>query len=311
MVPTRLRVLLGERSLAREATVAVLAFGAFILWIEALSPVARAAVETIQPDAFASSDLGALTAVALTTNSVLVAGAVAFGLAYARLRGRHISVSLPGRADAGVVASAVLVPVAAVAAVAAIASATGTTLAALDNTSYAHDPRPLVPAVVTLLAISVNLPAYVVVTHVVVQRTLRAAGRPLVAVGATTLLVGTIGPENVVGTGLPARTVAVSLLLGASIALPAVAAEAFDSEWLPLVCAGPLVVFAGGILVNWVGQMDGTAAGGFALAELVVVGVGAYGYEQTDSLVVPALTYVAFVVTVDAVAFALGTGVAP
>ncbi|QLH77852.1 hypothetical protein HZS55_11325 [Halosimplex rubrum] len=307
----QLRAPFDGRPLARETTVAVVAFGAFTLWIQALWWVAYRATSALGPTAFVSGDLAELAATALSNRAVLLVGIAAFALVHGRLRGQPVGVSLPGRSDVPTVATAALVPVAGVAAITVLASTQGTTLAVLEGTYYAQNTGPLLPATLTLLTVLVGLPAYVLVAHEIVQRPLSAAGRPWAAVAVTTLFVGTIGPRELVGTGLPMRAVVVFLVLAASVALPAVAAHTFEYEWLPLLCGIPLALFVGGVLVGFAGQTDGVADGALALVGLAVVAVAAYGYERTGSVVVPAVAYVAFVVSSDAVAFALGIGATP
>ncbi|QLH81825.1 hypothetical protein [Halosimplex pelagicum] len=311
MVPKRLRAPFDERPVARETAVAVVAVGAFVVWIQALWSLAYRVTSTVDPDALATTDLGELTATALSNRVVLLAGIAVFALAHARLRGLPVELSLPDRTDIPMVATAALVPVAGVAAVTVLASATGTTLAVLEGTYYAQDADPLLPATLTLLTLLVGLPAYVFVAHEAVQRPLSAAGRPWTAVAVTTLFVGAIGPREIVGTGLPARAAVVFLVLAACVALPAVAAHAFDYEWLPALCAIPLALFVGGVLVSRFGGADGLAEGALVFTGLAVVAVAAHGYERTGSLVVPAVAYAAFVVGIDAVAFAVGIGATP
>jgi len=311
MVPRRLRAPLDERPVARETTIAVVAVGAFVIWIQALWSLAYRVTSVVDPDALATTDLGELAATALSNRAVLLAGIVAFALVHARLRGLPVEVSLPGRRDLPTVAAAALVPLAGVAAVTVLASATGTSLTVLEGTYYAQDTGPLFPATLTLLTLLVGLPAYVFVAHEVVQRPLSAAGRPWAAIAVTTLFVGAIGPREIVGTGLPVRAAVVFLVLAACVALPAVAAHAFDSEWLPPLCAIPLALFVGGVLVGRIGDADGLAEGALVLTGFAVVAVAAHGYERTASPVVPAVAYAAFVVSVDAVAFAVGIGATP
>ncbi|WP_135364121.1 hypothetical protein [Halosimplex halophilum] len=308
MVPTQLPAPIERRPLAREAAIAVAAFGAFVLWIHALWPVAGALRSVVRPGALAETGLGSLAATALTNSLVVVAGTVVFTVGYARVRGRPVPLGLPGRADLPVVAAAVLAPVAAVAAVQLLAGATGTDLATLTGRSFASGADPFTTGVVTALGLFVGLPAYVLVTHALVQRTLRSAASPAVTIGLTTLLVGTVGPTGLVSGGLPLRVAAVTLLLVASIALPVYAADAFDRTWLSALSALPLAMFAAGALFQWVTGLDGVAGAALGLAEVGLVGVSAYAYERTESLFPPALAYAAFVVARDAVAFLAGTG---
>ncbi|QPV63414.1 hypothetical protein I7X12_01900 [Halosimplex litoreum] len=308
MVPTHVRAPFEEHPLAREGAIAVAAFGAFVIWIHSLGPVASALQSVVRPGAFAATGLGSLAATGLTNSAVVVAGAVAFTAAYARVRGRSVPLSLPDRSDLPLVAAVAVAPVAAVAVVALLAGVTGTSLAALTGSSYAPGVDPVGPATVTGLVLALGLPVYVLVAHALVQRTLRSAARPSVAIGLTTLLIGTIGPTDLVSSGRPLQVAAVTLSLVAAIAIPVFAAEAFDRAWLSAFCAVPLAVFAAAVVIQWATGFDGVAGAALGLAEVGLVAVSAYAYERTDSLLPPALAYAAFVGARDGLSFLVGTG---
>jgi hypothetical protein len=308
MVPTQVRAPFEERPLAREGAIAVAAFGAVVLWIHALWPVAGAIRSVVRPGALAETGLGSLAATALTNSAVVVAGTVAFTAAYARVRGRPVPLALPDREDVPLVAAVAVAPAGAVGVVELLAGATGTTTASLTGSSYAPGADPGVTAVVTALALFLGLPVYVLVTHALVQRTLRSAASPAVAIGLTTLLIGTVGPTDLVSWGRSFRVAAVTLSIVAAIAVPVYAAEAFDRAWLSAFCALPLALFAAGVLAQWATGFDGVAEAALGLAEVGLVGVSAYAYERTESLLPPALAYAAFVVARDAGAFLVGTG---
>jgi hypothetical protein len=115
-----------EYPLAREGAIAVAAFGAFVLWIHALGPVAGALSSVVRPGALAETGLGSLAATSLTNSAVVVAGTAVFTAAYARVRGRSIPLGLPDRSDRPLVAAVAVAPVAAVGGVELLAGATGT-----------------------------------------------------------------------------------------------------------------------------------------------------------------------------------------
>ncbi|WP_415380922.1 hypothetical protein [Halosimplex sp. TS25] len=308
MVPASIRTPLDRRPLAREVAVAAAIVGAFVCWIQLLWPVAGLFTSSLGPASLAESGVGSLAATALSNAAVVVAGTVAFAAGYARLRDRSLPLSLPARDALPVVGAVALAPVAAIAAVELLAGATGTSLAALTGTSYADGAGPLVPAVLTIVVLFMTLPAYVLVTHALVQRTIRSAASPGVAVGVTTLLVGTVDPTGLISSGSPLQVAAATLFAVGGIALPAYAADAVDRAWLTAFCAVPLAIFVGGVLFQSVTAVDGVAEGALELAKVGLVGAGAYAYERTDSLVPPALAYAAFVVARDAVSYLVATG---
>ena len=308
MVPTQMRTPFEKHPLAREGAIAVAAFGAVVLWIHSLWPVASALQSVVRPGALAETGLGSLAATALTNSAVVVAGTVAFTASYARVRDRPIPLALPDRADLPLVAAVAVAPVAAVGVVELLAGATGTSLATLTGSAYAPGVEPVGPATITVLVLALGLPVYVLVTHALVQRTLRSAASPAVAVGLTTLLIGTVGPTDLVSSGRSLQVAAVTLSLVAAIAVPVYAAEAFDRTWLSAFCALPLAVFAAGVVLQWATGFEGVAAAALGLAEVGLVGASAYAYERTDSLLAPALAYAAFVVARDGLSYLSATG---
>lgn len=307
----RLRDPFDRRPLAREGLIAALAFGAFLLWTEVLRSAGLLAASAVDPLLTTSSPLWSLADNAIVASAVIVAGMACFAAGYVRLRGLSVGAIAPETGDLPLVAAAVLLPAAAVAAVYGAASATGTTLSALHGTSAAPETPLIYPVVITGIALSVGLPAYVLLAHVIVQRTLRRAADAGTAIGVTAVLIGFTGPTELIGSGLPMRTSVTTVLLAVAIALPVYAAESFDREWLPWLCGAPLALFAIGFVAEWAADVDGLAAGAYALTRVGVVALGACVYERTDSLLPPALTYAAFVVSIEAVVVGLEAGVPP
>lgn len=311
MLSARVRAPLEQRPLAREAVVVALLFGGFLLWVEALGPVGHAVASATDPLLTVDSDAWALVNNALVQGGVTVAGMVAFTAVYARTRHLSLSPTVPDRSDLPLLAVTALFPPVWVAVVSGLAGVTGTTLSALTDIYVAADASTVLVVVVTVLGLFVSLPAYVLLAHVLVQRTLRTATSPWTAVGLTTLLVGFTGPRELADPGLGPRAAAVSLLLAAAIALPAYAAHSFDRAWLPRVCAIPLVLFTAGFVVEWLTGLGSPAAAALALGDVAVVTVGGYAYERTGSLLAPALAYASFVAATRATILLFETGISP
>jgi hypothetical protein len=311
MIPARVRAPFDDRPLAREGVVAAALFGAFVLWTQVLLEIGVRFGHAFDGYLDLGSGVGALADNALLADVVVIAGMVAFAAVYARVRGMSLPLAVPDRSGLHLVVAAVAVPIASVAAVHGLADLTGTSLAALEGRYVAEDVSLFVSGVVTSLELLLGLPAYVLLAHVLVQRTLGTATRAPVAIGLTTLVVGLVGPTELVGVGAPLRTVAVTVLLPTSIALPIYAAHSFDADWLPWVCAVPLALFGVGLLTSWLADVDGLAGAAFALAQVGVVGLAAYAYEETGSLLPPALAYASLVVATEATIVLFEAGVRP
>lgn len=285
--------------------------GGFVLWIQLLLAIGLRLASVAESFLTVESNAWALAETVLVADTVAVVGMVAFAAAYVRVRGLSVTLGLPDRSELWAVAAAVAVPAASVAAVYGLAHATGTTLSSLTGTFVAEDVSLVVPATLMALQLLLGLPAYVLVTHVLVQRTLRAAAGPSVAIGVTTLVVGLAGPTELVTTTVTLQTAVVALLLPVSVALPVYASHSFDVDWLPWLCALPLALFGIGLVTSWLADVDGVAGAAFGLAQIGIVGLAAYSYEETGSLLPPALAYASFVVATEAMVLFFEAGVRP
>lgn len=296
-----------RRPIAREVLVAFLAVVGLILWLVAIEPLAYDVANAVPLAEVVPADVNSLVVFSLVPSGVLVLGMVAFAVAYVRVRSISVPVGLPDRTTLPDVALALVVPGGLVVVAAGLLGASDSALAAVP----AVEPAPGTSAVWAADRIAARLlyglPAYFVGVHVLVQRTLRRATDPLVAVGLTALLF--VPFDLPVGTNvLPLRVVASSALFALALALPVVAAYHFEEPWLPWLCALPLAVLVGAVFLEFVGSATDLASAVALLAKVAVVAVGAYTYERTDSPVLPALAFASFVAAGEAMALVSATG---
>ena len=307
MLPASVSVPLKRRPAAREGAIVALIFGGFILWLGALRPVGQLLASLIELPV-ANSNTWALVDDTIAHGIVLVTGMIAFTLAYSKIRGLQISPGTLDRGDAPLMVALLAVPPIWIAAVSGLASLTGTSLPEVVGRSMAPDSPLVLPAVITVLSLFIGLPAYVLLAHALIQRTLQTATGPWIAIGLTTMLVGFVGPTDIAGSGFELHLIAMSILLAIAIVLPAIAAHVFARGWLVWVCAVPLVLFFISIAVEWLTGANSLAGFTFTLAEIGVVVLGGYAYERTGSLRAPAVAYVSFVLTTDAFVYLIETG---
>lgn len=229
----------------------------------------------------------------LATAGLFVVGVVAFGVAYTRARGIDVGLAGPTRADAFPLGLAVVIPVALVGVTKLAGALTGVPYSALAKTYYTAD-SPILPIVVlVVLGLVVNVPGLVVVCQVLVQRSLERVLAGDHAVVLTTLVAGfamtsdTGGLDVVPELGKLVGAAAFVLVLGAALFV----VERSGREGLrPLVYA-PVLLFVALVAVSGVAEVDSVAGGLFALSQVGVVGVAAYAYDRSGSLLVPALAY--------------------
>lgn len=296
-----------HRPIAREVLIAFLTIVGLTLWLVAIEPLAYDVADLVPLSAVVPADANSLVVFSLVPGFVLVLGMVAFAAAYVHFRSISVPVTLPDRTALPDVVLAVVVPGGLVVVATGLLGASDPTLAATASVVPAPGTNAVwaVDRIAALLLYGV--PAYFLTAHVLVQRTLRRATDPLVAVGLTTLLF--VPLDLTVGTNvLPVRMVAATALFALALALPVFAAHYFDEPWLPLLCAVPLAVLVGAVFLEFVGNATDPASAVALFAKVLVVAVGAYTYERTDSPVPPVLAYASFVATSEAMALVAANG---
>lgn len=293
---------------ARASVVALLAIAALVAWFVLVVEPVSSRAWGFGPSPFAEWPSGNFALDVAASAVVSLAGLSAFAAAYVRLRDLPVPTDLPDRSALPLVAVAALVPPALVALAAILSSATGTGLSAVAGVGIAADTTWPSLAATTLAMLFVSLPAYLVVAHVLVQSALADATDRWTALALTAALVLAIGPGEF--DVLVADHVDALRPIGAAVAvaLPVYARASFDRRWLTALCAVPLAAIAIGVVGRWLGGLDGPAAAALTVAEAVVVLVGVYGCDRTDSLVPSALAYASYVVAIDAFVFLFDAG---
>lgn len=292
--------------LAREALVALVAVGALGLWVNLVGTFVREYVpfEAIDAPGGPSAEL-ALTGFGMSV--FFIAGMVLFVGAYLRVRDIEVSPTIPDRQVLAYGAGATAAGLALVGFVSLVVVVTGSSFTDVTGTSYGPGAVLGITMLITGLGLFVGVPAYVLVSHVLLQRTIERAGRPTIAIGLTTFVVGAIGPTAVLDVSPLQGGIGLVLVAGA-IALPVIAAERYEHRWLVVVTAIPAVLLVAGLLAERISDLAGVAGGAHLLAVLGVVAVGAYAYERTDSVVPSALAYATFVVALDVVHYGTAVG---
>jgi hypothetical protein len=302
-----LRAAVDRRPLAREAMVATAALGAFGLWIDLVGWATRRYVPLGALDIPGGANAG-LALTGFLVSVVLLAGMALFVATFARLRGAECTPALPGRRALGAGAGAVGAGVVLAGTVRLAGALSGESLSSATGITHGPGASVGIVALVTALGLFVGIPAYLVVTHVLVQNSLRRASTPRTAVAATALAVGVLGPTAVLDVTAVRATVGASLAVIA-IALPVVAAERYGRRWLTALTALPLLLLAAGVGAERLAAVDGPASAAYLCAEILVVGVGAAAHERTDSTLPSALAYASFVVAAEAFVFVAQVGV--
>jgi hypothetical protein len=278
-------------------------FVVLFLWQRLLRTAPLAAV---QPSVGGSPAAGAVN------GGLLLCGIVAVVGAYAAVRDVDTGVTRPSAADLWWAGPATLTPPALVTLTALVGSATGVRYGSLTGTAVAADP-PLGPVVLVAgLGLLIGVPSLVAVCQVVVQGSFTHVVDGDTAALLTTALTGFVAVSNTGGltpipdTGRLIGTVGFAGLLGVGVFVD----EQIDRR--PVRLVGYLPVAALGLLVvgSGLAGVDSAAAGLFAATRLATLGIAAWSYDRTGSLLVPALVYASVLLAdeVVVVVFEAGAG---
>ncbi len=236
----------------------------------------------------------ALTAV---RGTFVLAGTGCLAVAYALRRDHSLPIALPGRSDGRVVAAALLAAVVLPGAVwLPVALQVGITVESLAAPLSSLEGMVLNRNTLTIVAFA---PASALLFHAIVQPGFRRIFDRQLAVLATALL-GTYVTASILNPGTPmwlALSPERAFLAVIVVLALAVAARVRERE-LPnrvLAAAGVAVLAAlvAAVLAVDV-RVDAMYELSDALGRFAIVGVAAYAYDRTDSVVPAALAYVAF-----------------
>lgn len=298
-----------NRALLRESVLVTAVLGALALWRRVVHLVADSLVPILDP----LSTVAAFVAGGVAAGGLFVAGVALLVRAYAARRGVDAGFALPTREDLRPLALTAAVPVALVCVTALVGTATGVPYGSLTRTHYGPSPS-LVPLLATVgVHVAVLVPGLALVCQGVVQGSLRRVFDGPRAVVATTLVAGFALTGGAGGlTAVPeAGKLAGAVVFVALLALTVHASERIAREDLRPLASVPVALFVALAVGSGLTEIDSLAGGLFALTHLAVLGVAAYGYDRSDSLLVPAFAYLCLSLSNAAVVVAEGGSAPP
>jgi hypothetical protein len=254
--------------------------------------------------------VGGLLFSALVSGGVLLLGLVVLTGAYATFRDINTGLRLPSRNDATLAGIAVLVPVVCVAATKLVGSVTGVPYNSLTKTSVAADASVLPVLLIAGLGLIVGVPVLVVICQVLIQGSFEQVVSADVAVVLTTVMAGFVMVSN---TGGLATVPELGKLLGAVVFTLALSVAVYATErvahsWLRYLGVAPVLLVTAIILLSGIAEIETIAGGLYAATQLIVLGVAAYTYSETESLFVPALAYASLLLANRTVVFVFEAG---
>lgn len=252
-------------------------------------------------------------------DSILVTGIVTGGIllvGVAAVAGVYITardVDVGGLRPTGGMstAAAALAPVVLVALTKVVAAATGTTYGALFQRSYGAPATVEMFVSTTVLMVFLLAPMLLLVCQVIVQGGLRRIVAADAVVPATTLVTGFLLVDATGGLEMlpePGKLVGAALFVGA-VAVAQYGTERFEQSLFRYLALLPAALLVGLTVVTGIAAVETVPAVLFLGVKVAVLGVAAYAYDRTGSLLAPALTYAGFLATSEAVVYLFEAGV--
>lgn len=254
--------------------------------------------------------VGGMVSGALVSGGVLLLGLIAFTSVYATYRDIDIGLGLPSRNDATPAGIAVLVPVVCVAVTKLTGAVTGVPYNSLTKTSVAADAPVLPVLLIAGLGLIVGVPVLVVICQVLIQGSFEQVVSAKAAIVLTTVMTGFVMVSNTGGLvtvpefGKLVGAVLFTLSLGVAVS----ANDRTDSRWLRCLGFVPVLLVTAIIILSGIAEIETIAGGLYAATQLAVLGIAAYTYNETESLLIPALAYASLLLANRSVVFVFEAG---
>lgn len=296
------------RPIAAEFGFVTVALAIVYLWNRVIRAFAGPLSAALDTPAFGGLPIGVLVA-----NALFVAGLGLIVWAYAVLRSVDVGPALPERIDPSLLGLAVGVPLVLVGTTKLVGVLTGVPYGALTSVSYGAGASLTPVLSVVAAGLSVGVPGLVLICQVLVQGSFERELDGERAVVLTTLVTGFVmtghsGLSTVPPRGKLVGAVLLALLLGVAPH----AAERVTRERLRYLAYLPAFLFLALVAGSALAEVGSVAAGLFTLTRLTALGVAAYTYERSRSLLVPAIAYLSLSIADYAVVILLETeGVLP
>lgn len=247
----------------------------------------------------------------ILSGGLFIAGLTIFTAAYVTYRDVDSGVKLPERTEGDLIGVVGLVPVLLVGLTKLVGSLTGVPYNSLTMASYAADASVIPVLLIAGLGIAVGVPSLVIVCHVLVQGSFKQAAGGNTAIVLTTLVTGFVMMGNTGGlAAVPDLGKLVGVVLFTiSLGIGVLAVEYVSSERLRYLAYAPVLLVIVVIGLSGIAEIESIAGGLFVATHLAVVGIAAYTYERTNSLLAPVLAYTSLSLANTTVVFLYEAGV--
>ena len=275
------------RPVAVEFGFATAALVVVYLWSRAIRAAAGPLSAALDLPSFAG-----LPVDLLAVNALFLVGLALIVAAYVTVRDVDVGLALPGRTDLALLGAAVAVPPVLVGVTALVGAITGVPYGSLTNTAYGPDATLAPVLFVVAAGLSVGVPGLVLVCQVLVQGSFEREFDGERAVVLTTLVTGfAMTGHSGLATVPPRGKLAGAVLFALLLPVAPYAAGRVTRRGLRSLAYLPACLFVVVVVASAAVAVESVAGALFAFTRLAVLGVTAYTYGRSRSLLLPALAY--------------------
>ena len=289
--------------LATEFALAITVLVGFYLWQRAVPTVPSPMYDAVPFS-------GSLLVDGFVRSGLVLAGLCLLAGAYVSLRNIEVRTGFPSSDDLSLAGAALVLPVVLVGLTKVVGGLTGVLYGSLTLTAVAVDASVEPFLVVTGLGLFVGVPGFLLTCQVVLQGSFRnvvdgkAAAVLTTAVAGFLLTGGSGSPSPFPELGKLVGAVLFVLAVGVALSVP----QRTSRRWLRFLAWAPAVVLVVISVFSGIAAVESVAGGLFVTTQIVVLGLAAYTYERTETLLVPALAYLSLTLTSSVVVFVFEAG---
>ena len=246
----------------------------------------------------------------LLSGGLFIVGLTLFTVVYVAYRDIDSGLKLPKRADMALIGLVGVVPAVLVGLTKLVGSLTGVPYNSLTMTSYAADASVMPVLLLAGLGVGIGVLTLVIVGQVLVQGSFKRAVGEDLAIVLTTIVTGFVMMSNTGGLGtVPDQGKLIGTILFAlSLGVGLYTVQSMSSNRLRYLAYAPVLLVTAVIVLSGIAEIESVAGGLFVATHVAVLGIAAYAYERTSSVLVPALVYTSLLLANTTVVFVLEAG---
>lgn len=246
----------------------------------------------------------------LLSGALFVAGLIVFTAVYVTYRGIDVALGLPNQTELALIGMAGLVPAVLAGVTKLVGTITHVPYNSLTMTSYGADATLTSILPIVGLGLIVGVLTLVIVCQILVQESFNQVANADVAIILTTTVTGFALMSNAGGlTPVPDLGKLIGVVLFTVTLGVGLFVETYVSdERLRLLSYLPVLMVTVVIVISIVSEIGSITAGLFVFTHFMVLGVAAFTYERTNSLLGPTVAYTTLLLANTSIVFVFESG---